>query len=567
MKIIVAETGGFCWGVRRAMDKILDLSRNKEDIYTLGPLIHNNQVVSLLETKGVKPEKKLENLNSGTVVIRAHGTTPEVLENLKNKGLDVVNLTCPKVGKVQGIIKGHIKKGYKVVIVGDEGHAEVVSLKGYSNNTAFVVGSVKDTEKLPEMDKVIVVSQTTFNYDEFFKIVEKVKEKAKEVKEFCTICDSTHRRQDEVKKIASQVDCMIIIGGKHSANTTRLAEISKQHCPVVYHIETEEELKGIDFSKFEKVGVSAGASTPSWIINSVVDYLRFIDEKSKFLTRMLGIVFNSGLFRGFSAFVFSYGLLRLSGFENPLKFSLIAFLYIFSMTLFNGLIDLEGLRFSNPTKFYFLKENKKTLVFLGIVSLFSLAVLSVKVSLNVFLVILLASLLGLLYRIKLRLKGKIMRLFDIQGSKNIIYALAWSIVIVFIPLFFFGKCELFSFFLMFLFVFTVVFVGSILSDIKDIQGDKFYGRETLPILIGIDKALKIANWLVILLVIFVSLISFTNKNDYSLILLAILFAAYYMLVNKLVVKKRNVSPIYYEFLLDNFALIPGLLAILFSFIK
>ncbi|BBB32564.1 4-hydroxy-3-methylbut-2-enyl diphosphate reductase [Thermotomaculum hydrothermale] len=567
MKIIVAETGGFCWGVRRAMDKILDLSRKKEEIYTLGPLIHNNQVVALLESKGVKPEKKLENLDKGTVVIRAHGTTPQVLNNLKEKGLDVVNLTCPKVGKVQGIIKGHINKGYQVVIVGDEGHAEVVSLKGYSNNTAFVVGSVEEAEKLPEMEKVIVVSQTTFNYDEFFKIVDKVREKAKEVKEFCTICDSTHRRQDEVKKIASQVDCMIIIGGKHSANTTRLAEISKQYCPVVYHIETEDELKGIDFSNFDKVGVSAGASTPSWIINSVVDYLRFVDEKSRFSKRVLGIVFNSGLFRGFSAFVFSYGLLSLANFQDSLKFSVIAFLYIFSMTLFNGIIDLEGLRFSNPTKFYFLKENKTLLIAIGIISLTLLALLSINISLNVFFIILLASLLGLLYRIKLRLKGRIMRLFDIPGSKNIIYALAWSIVIVFNPLFIYGKSNALSSFLMFLFVFTVVFVGSILSDIKDIQGDKFYGRETLPILIGTERALRIANWLVIILILFIGVAAITDGQNFSMPILTMLFGGYYMLVNKLVVKKRNVSPLYYEFLLDNFALIPGLLAFVFSFFK
>ncbi len=567
MKIIVAETGGFCWGVRRAMDRILDLSRKENQIYTLGPLIHNNQVVSLLESKGVKAEKEIDNLEKSTVVIRAHGTTPEILETLKSKGHNVLNLTCPKVGKVQGIIKGHIKKGYSVVIVGDEGHAEVVSLKGYSNNTAFVVGCEGDVDKLPQMEKVIIVSQTTFNYDEFFRIVEKVKRKAKEVKEFCTICDSTHRRQEEVRKIASKVDCMIIIGGKHSANTTRLAEISKEYCPVVYHIETEEELKDKDFSKFKVVGVSAGASTPSWIINSVVDYLRFVDEKSKFFRKILGIVFNSGFFRGFSAFVFSFGLLSLSDFQHSFKFSAIAFLYIFSMTLFNGLIDIEGLRFSNPTKFYFLKENKRGLVFIGLVSLFLLLFLSLKISLSVFFVIVFASLLGLLYRIKLRLKGKIMRIFDIPGSKNIIYALAWSIVIVFVPLFFYGKVKSLSTFLMFLFVFSVVFLGSILSDIKDIQGDKFYGRETLPILVGVDRALKISKWLLILLVVIISGLSFYFKINYWLVLLTILFGGYYLLVNRLVVGKRNVSPIYYEFLLDNFALIPGLLSILFSLFK
>ena len=567
MKIIVAETGGFCWGVRRAMDKILDISRKEGEIYTLGPLIHNNQVVSLLETKGVKAEKKVENLNKGTVVIRAHGTTPDILENLKEKGLDVINLTCPKVGKVQGIIKGHVKKGYKVVIVGDEGHAEVISLKGYSGNTAFVVGSVEDAEKLPKMEKVIVVSQTTFSFDEFFAIVEKVKEKAKEVKEFCTICDSTHRRQDEVKKIASEVDCMIIIGGKHSANTTRLAEISRKFCPVVYHIETEEELKGIDFSKFEKVGVSAGASTPNWIINSVVDYLRFVDEKSKPLAKALGIIFNSGLFRGISAFVFSYGLLKLYGVKSPLEFSLIAFLYIFSMTLFNGLVNLEGLKFSNPTKYYFLKENKKPLVFAGLLSLFFLCYLSVSLSFGVFAVVLLASLLGLFYRIKLRFKGGIKRLFDIPGSKNVFYALAWSIVISFIPLFFTGKAGFCSLIPMFSFVFTVVFAGSILSDIKDIQGDKFYGRETLPILIGIEKSVKIADRLVFLLIVSLVIFSFVFKTSFLLSLLAVLFGAYYWIIKRFVIKKRNLSPIYYEFLLDNFALIPGLFAILFSFLK
>ncbi len=566
MKIIVAETGGFCWGVRRAMDKILDISRQDGDIYTLGPLIHNNQVVELLETKGVKPEKDINKLNRGTVVIRAHGTTPEVLENLKKKGVGVVNLTCPKVGKVQGIIKGHINKGYSVVIVGDEGHAEVVSLKGYSGNTAYVVGSVEEAKKLPDFEKVIIVSQTTFSFDEFFKIVEIVKKKAKEVKDFCTICDSTHRRQDEVKKIAEQVDCMIIIGGKHSANTTRLAEISKRYCDKVYHIETEEELKGIDFSGIDKVGVSAGASTPSWIINSVVDYLRFVDLKSRPFFKLISTVFNTGLFRGFSAFVLSYGILNMIKLQHPFVFSVIAFLYIFSMTLFNGLIDLEGLKFSNPTKFYFYEENKKLLLFVGLFAVASLFLISFSLSFKAFSIILFASVLGLLYRIKLKVKSKIKRLFDIPGSKNIIYALAWTIVISAVPMLYYGGDSVFTYISSGMLVFVVVFVGSILSDIKDIQGDKFYGRETIPILIGVEKALKICHFLIVFFIVVSAAFSYSGKTDLKFLWLSLFVAVYYVFVNKFVVKRRNISPIYYEFILDNFALIPGISALLFSLV-
>ncbi len=567
MKIIVAQTAGFCWGVRRAMDRILDISKEKESVCTLGPLIHNNQVVSLLESKGVRSEKDISKLNSGTVVIRAHGTTPETLKALKDKGLDVVNLTCPKVGKVQGIIKGHIKKGYKVVIVGDEGHAEVISLKGYSEGEAFVVGSVEDATKLNNLDKVIVVSQTTFNYDEFYRIVDVIKSRAKEVKEFCTICDSTHRRQDEVKRIASQVDCMIIIGGKHSANTTRLAEISKQYCNCVYHIETEDELKGIDFSSFETVGVSAGASTPNWIINSVVDYLKFLDSGSRPWKKFVSFIFNSGLFRGFSAFLFSFGLLNLFSIPLSFRFSLIAFFYIFSMTVFNNLIDIEGLRFSNPSRFFFIKEKKSLLVFLAFLSLFSLAVLSFTISFYTFLALLFASILGLIYRIKLRFKGNKLRLFDVPGSKNLLYALAWTIVIAVIPFWYAGLYKEISIIAVSFFVFVVVFSGSIFSDIKDIQGDRFYGRETLPILVGIDRSLKISHITVIVVVFFsLSLIFFYGDYIYFSIL-SIFFLLYYTIVNTFVVKKRVLSPILYEFLLDNFALIPGVIALLFSFVK
>jgi 4-hydroxy-3-methylbut-2-enyl diphosphate reductase len=564
MKVILADTAGFCWGVRKAMDKTMDIIHSNTDtqIHTLGPLIHNNQVVEMLDNKGVRVIKKPQDAKEGTVIVRAHGTTPEVLDTLKKSGVSVCNATCPKVGKVQGIIKGHVAKGYDIVIIGDTGHAEVNSLMGYSQNTAYIINTTEEAKKLKNFEKVVVVSQTTFNNETFDNIAKIIEEKSEEAKIFCTICDSTHRRQAEVRRIAKQADCMIIIGGKHSANTVRLAEIASEYTDNVYHIETEEELHNVNLSQFETIGVSAGASTPNWIISSVVNYLKYVNEENSLKFKITGWLFYSGLYRSIAALLLAVGLPSLFDFKFDKQYIVIAFLYMYAMTILNNIIGLESILYNDPTKYHFLQKRKKILVGIAIISLGTLIYISLNISLLVFAVVTAASILGILYRVKFKLKKGYFRLFDIPGSKNFLYAAAWSLVISVLP--FIGeKISLLSpaAVLSTILTFTVVFTGSVLFDLKDIQGDKFFGRETLPILIGKHKTSFITYFLTGFTFLSIALYGLLHQNN-KLFIKAVVIGFYIGFINYKYLTKSNTKGLVFEISVDGIAIICGIAGIL-----
>ena len=563
MKIIVAESAGFCWGVRRAMEKTLDLANREKggEIRTLGPLIHNTQVVSFLSSRGVKKADSPDEIQTGTVVIRAHGTTPETLQSLKNKGVKVKNATCPRVGKVQALIKGHLSRGYDVIIIGDTGHAEVHSLMAYAKGKARLLQTPEQAEKLPEIEKAIVVSQTTFDRKVFDEIVAALKVKVKELKVFCTICDSTAKRQEEVKKIAAKVDCMIIVGGHHSANTTRLAEISRRFCKSVYHIETAVDLKNIDVRSFHSIGVSAGASTPNWIINSVVQALRFKDRENSIAFRIFGWLFYGGIFRSLAAFFLSEGIQAAFSLQQTWKFPLIAFFYLFSVTNLNGIVSGESLLFSDPTRFHFLQSRQYLLAILSFFSVCILLALGLTLSPAAFGLLVLAVLLGILYRIRIGIAGKPFRIFDIPGSKNFFHGFAWSIVIAAIPLLENGLLSPVPLILAPGLVFFIVFSGTVLFDFKDYQGDRFAGKETLPILLGRERASRI--------VFLTSLALSTALTALALIsgwiqpAVVIAFTSIYSLsVFKFYSNKRTIpADGRFELIVDGIALVPWLFSL------
>lgn len=564
MKIILAETAGFCWGVRKAMDKTMDIvhSNQGKDIQTLGPLIHNNQVIDMLKNKGVTEISSPEEASKGTVIVRAHGTTPEILKLLKKSGLSICNATCPKVGKVQGIIKGHVSKGYDVVIIGDTGHAEVVSLMGYSNNKAFIINKKEQAEKLKFFEKVVIVSQTTFNNQTFDEIANIIKNNSSEAKIFNTICDSTHRRQSEIRRIATNADGMIIIGGKHSANTVRLAEIASEYTNNVFHIETENELHSIDLSSFENIGVSAGASTPNWIINSVVNYLKYINKENSLKFKFTGWLFYSGLYRSLAALFLAIGLPSLFNFKFSEKYMVIAFLYMYAMTILNNIIGLESILYNDPTKYHFLLKRKSSLLSLSIFSLIILAYISFKISPFVFSIVTMASILGIFYRVKFKLKKGYFRIFDIPGSKNLLYAAAWSLVIAILP--FTGEgISLFhpQAILAISLTFTVVLCGSVLFDLKDIQGDRFFGRETLPILIGIHKTSLITYFFTAFVFTAIAFYGMLISN-YKLLIKAIVIGLYIGLVNFKYMTKKSKTDLRFDISVDGIAILCGILGII-----
>ena len=279
-KILVARTAGFCFGVKRAVEKVYEqVNMGKQNIYTYGPIIHNEEVVMDLEKKGVRVlenEQELKNLMEGTVVIRSHGVPKEIYEVIEEKGLECVDATCPFVRKIHKIVERESKAGRHIIIVGNDTHPEVEGIKGWCEGPVTVIFSHEEAENLafPEGEKLCVVSQTTFNYNKFQELVEIFEKKGYNDSVVNTICNATEERQRSAKTIAADADVMIVIGGKHSSNSRKLYEICQRECVHTYFIQTLDDLH-LDLPKAVRlVGITAGASTPNKLIEEVQNYVR-----------------------------------------------------------------------------------------------------------------------------------------------------------------------------------------------------------------------------------------------------------------------------------------------------
>lgn len=270
MKIIVAQDSGFCFGVKRAVDLAEKTSENKQLIYTYGDIIHNRQVVDDLLSKGIKSVDDIEGLNGETIVIRSHGTSKSLFDKAEEIGANIVDGTCPYVKKIHNIVFDHSKQGFKIIIVGDEKHPEVVGIKGWCQGDVYIINSEDEINSLPFIKKACIVAQTTIKYELWDMVLNKLESQIDELVVFNTICSATKNRQKAAVDLAGKVDIMLIIGGKHSSNTRKLYELCISQCNKSYHIETEDELNDINFDGCETVGIVAGASTPNWIIKAII---------------------------------------------------------------------------------------------------------------------------------------------------------------------------------------------------------------------------------------------------------------------------------------------------------
>ena len=275
MGVIVAKTAGFCFGVKRAVEKVYEqIGKTDKPIYTYGPIIHNEEVVRDLHEKGVDVIDTMEDLaalHDAVVVIRSHGVGKDIYDLLQTNGVEVVDATCPYVKKIHKIVSEQSSAGKQVIIVGNEAHPEVQGIKGWGNDDTKVIESFEDFENLnlSKEKQICIVAQTTFNYNKFQELVEKISRKSYDINVLNTICNATQERQVEAKKIASQVDVMIVIGGKHSSNTQKLYEICQKECNKTYYIQTLDDLNPECISSACNVGITAGASTPNNIIEEV----------------------------------------------------------------------------------------------------------------------------------------------------------------------------------------------------------------------------------------------------------------------------------------------------------
>ena len=289
MKVIRAKSAGFCWGVERAIQIAREEAQGgKRRVYTDGPLIHNRQMMNALSKEDVrevgdyqsKEELDLEQTEEkeSVVVVRAHGISPQRRDYLKGLGLPFRDGTCPDVGIIAGKVKSHAEKGYRVVIFGDPDHPEVIGLMGYAQGRGHVVHSSDDLENLPDLgDKVAMVSQSTMFTHEFKALTSQLAEKYPSLIVFDTICGATKERQSDLVELVKEgADAIVVIGGKHSANTRKLAKLASSYDRPAFHVETAEDLDAELLRGFSTVGVTAGASTPEFIIRSVCEKLENI---------------------------------------------------------------------------------------------------------------------------------------------------------------------------------------------------------------------------------------------------------------------------------------------------
>ena len=279
IKIILADSAGVCFGVENAVSTAeKELLKNKK-VYSYGPLIHNPQSIEKLEENGLEVINKIENKH-GKIIIRAHGITIEEESKLGETGSELIDMTCPIVKRLQFAIKALTEDGYHVIIVGDENHPEIIGAKSYGKNNISIIKSVSEVGDLSKkFNRLGVVAQTTIPVENFWRVVDRLKTIDElDLKVIDTLCDDIHNKQVEAKEIAKDVDVMIIIGGKNSSNTKEIAKICKKVNPLTYQVETYDQLRQlkIDF-KNKIVGISAGASTPPWIIKETIDELMMVN--------------------------------------------------------------------------------------------------------------------------------------------------------------------------------------------------------------------------------------------------------------------------------------------------
>lgn len=290
MKVIVADHSGFCFGVERAIriafDKLND-NNNKKDIYTLGPLIHNQQVVDDLKSAGVKVINNLGDLRDNSIlIIRSHGISKDIYDLINEKNVDLVDATCPFVRKIQNIVKKYNAKGYTIIIIGNADHPEVIGINGWCDNQAYIVKTKDDIKKIPFVQKLCIVVQTTMPTNLYYELSNMIEKKAEQVIKFNTICSATMDRQESARNLAKNVDAIIVIGGYHSSNTQKLVDICREEKPnATFHIEIAGELPVDILKDYEVIGITAGASTPKWIIDGVVEKLSDLLAKNTIINK------------------------------------------------------------------------------------------------------------------------------------------------------------------------------------------------------------------------------------------------------------------------------------------
>jgi 4-hydroxy-3-methylbut-2-enyl diphosphate reductase len=498
--------------VRRAVDLVLAESTSKRGkISTYGPLVHNPQVIELLNLREVACTEDLDQIQEGLAVIRSHGAPPDVIETLQRRGLEILDATCPKVRAVQKVVETSAAQGRTIVIFGEEEHPEIVGLVGAARGRpCHVVFSETEFDALglAPGTPLTLVAQTTANRNRYQQLVAHVREKFPDAEVRETICSATEQRQEEIRALAARVQAMVVIGGRNSGNTRRLAAISRDLGLPTWHIETADELDGLDFAPYPLVGVTAGASTPSWIIDRVMTRLHEMEEAQasplrararRVLEALTSMHLTTGLSAGFLAYVGAV----LMGLGFRIDFFVLVVCYVMSMHVLNRFTESGVDKFrDDPKRQAFYRRYGRGLRVIGIGAGLLSIVLGYLLGVIPFLLVLVSSLMGVMYSVRVVPRGWMRflgfrRLKDIAASKNIFVASAWALVSIF-PLFFVQQAgSIHRLLLAFIFLFLVTGIRSIWLDLSDMASDRLVGRETVPLVLGPKRTLSLLRALIV----------------------------------------------------------------------
>ncbi len=482
-QITVAASAGFCPGVKGAIDKVLELAAaGRSPVYTLGPLIHNKQVIETLEEKGVRAVKDASEIKEkgATLVIRAHGIPPGLEAAVRALDLNVVDATCPLVKRVHRNIKEWADKGYATVIVGDADHAEVVGLMGYTGGRGHVVSGPEEAARLPRLEKANIVAQTTQGTDVFLRTVEALRPNTGELIVSNTICAPTRERQSETMELSRRSGLVIVVGGKNSANTARLFRICAGLAPRAVHIEREDELSPELFDGVSSVFITAGASTPAWMIEKALARARELTEIHRSplaagLEFLWLLLVTSCVFTAAGAVALAYASMRLQGLPISPAMLALAGLFVFSLHLTNRAAEKGAAVPDRAKQLLFVRFGRTTR---AVALLAGVAAIALAAGTTGTLALLLTAFfwaMGMLYPYKMPLGLDALAKFP--GSKDIMTALGWAFVCAALPALAWGSLAYKSSQLAVVFAFTLVFARSVMFGISHVHSDMIVGNE------------------------------------------------------------------------------------------
>jgi 4-hydroxy-3-methylbut-2-enyl diphosphate reductase len=573
VKILVAKTAGFCMGVRRAVEMVLEApEKHTGPICTFGPLIHNPQVLGLLKEKGITVCERIPPEGRGTVLIRAHGVPPEEKQGLAAVGFRVIDATCPRVIRVQTIIRKHAAQGFACIIIGDRDHPEVIGLKGYAGDRGHVAATVEEVRQLPRFAQAIIVAQTTQNTHLYEAVKIWAAGAVPHYKIYDTICDSTEKRQAEVKCLATQVDAVVVVGGRESGNTQRLFEVARHSGKPAFHVETEGELDLDVLTQFRRIGVTAGASTPNWQIRKVCRTLEAapflgITGWRRALYRLQRGLLLTNIYVALGAGGLAYAAMQLQDLHRFLPHGLVAMLYVLSMHLLNHLTGGDSDRYNDPGRAAFYRRYRWPLAAMAIGGGAAGLGIALVAGALPFALLLVMSLLGLSYNRPILPAflsgGRYRRIKDIPGSKTFLIAAAWGLVTTVMPAL--SENGRIGADTLAVLVWTagLVFGRTVFFDFQDIQGDRLVGRETLPIALGEQRAMILLKVSLVALVALLPLASVMGLANPLGFLLVVVPAA--MLVVVLSFERGKLLPgARLEFWTESHFILAGVIGLVWS---